>query len=211
MTRICCISDTHTKHDKIVVPDCDILIHAGDATFNGDGDEVMKFMTWLSWQPAKHKIFIAGNHDWNWVHANTAWRDCAKAMGLVYLQDSSVTIDGLKFYGSPWQPEFCNWAFNLPRGPQLAEKWAQIPDDTDVLITHGPPYGINDTVPGRSERLGCRDLRNRVSQLDKLKLHVYGHIHGSGGKVFTGKHKSVNASVCDELYKPSNTVMVIDI
>jgi len=103
-----------------------------------------------------------------------------------YLENSGVEIDGVKFWGSPWQPEFFNWAFNLPRGRRLAEIWALIPDDTEVLITHTPPYGILDRVDS-GEHVGCEDLR-RALQRVKPKVHVFGHIHEDRGVVEQKRH-----------------------
>ena len=138
--RIVCISDTHTLHRQVTVPDGDVLIHAGDICNHGTRGEVKQFVSWLGELPHRHKIFIAGNHDWpfdkhgrhahHWIKHGT------------YLQDTAIMIEGLKFYGSPWQPEFCNWAFNLPRGKRLEFVWSSIPDDTDVLITHTPPLFV---------------------------------------------------------------------
>ena len=133
--RIVCISDTHEKHNKVVLPEGDVLVHAGDATFRGDDVPTQKFLDWYGSQPHKHKILIAGNHDWNWDKNEAYWRKRAVERGIAYLQDQRWKIDGIKFYGTPWQPEFCNWAFNVPRGKELAEIWAAI--DEDVGDAHG--------------------------------------------------------------------------
>jgi predicted phosphodiesterase len=207
--KIVAISDTHGFHDRVAVPDGDVLIHCGDSTIYGNYAEVATFLTWFSSQPHRHKLFIAGNHDWLF----------AKSIGVAlsrippnvtYLQDNAATIDGVKFWGSPWQPEFCGWAFNLPRGRALADKWATIPDDVDVLITHGPPAGILDTIRPAGLPLGCGDLRERVANMPRLKLHAFGHIHGGYGvrQIAAG---FVNASVCDEAYNPVNAPVVVDL
>lgn len=202
--RIVCISDTHTLHEQVKIPDGDVLIHAGDLCNRGTRGEVKKFIAWLGDLPHSHKIFIAGNHDWpfykqqryvhHWVKHGT------------YLQDTSVTIQGVKFYGSPWQPEFCNWAFNLPRGFQLARVWSCIPEDTDVLITHTPPFGVLDA----EEKYGCRDLTQRLELL-RLKLHIFGHVHSGHGVEKRGKTTYVNASICDEEYEPIQAPIVVDL
>jgi Icc-related predicted phosphoesterase len=116
-------------------------------------------------------------------------------------------IGGLKIYGAPWQPRFYDWAFNLNRGVELAEKWRLIPDDIDVLITHGPPHGILDEVPGKFgyENVGCEELRRRIEEISingKLKLHVFGHIHCGYGRAERFGVKFVNAAGCDETYEP---------
>jgi hypothetical protein len=98
--------------------------------------------------------------------------------GVIYLQDSEAVVEGVRFWGSPWQPEFHGWAFNLPRGEALAQKWALIPTGIDVLATHGPPYGIGDWT-GDSHQ-GCKELLAAVRRVRPL-LHVFGHIHQDGG------------------------------
>ncbi len=135
-----------------------------------------------------------------------------------YLENSSLVIDGVKFYGSPYQPEFFNWAFNLPRGYALKQKWAQIPLDTNVLITHGPPYGMLDMVvdnkynQGRDLHQGCEELIEKVIDLKDLKLHCFGHLHLNGGQKQTIDGKVfVNAAICDEAYNPVNKPIVVDI
>jgi Icc-related predicted phosphoesterase len=202
--RIVLISDTHGFHDRITVPDGDVLIHAGDATERGSIWEVSIFAQWFGALPHRHKIFVAGNHDLLYE------RRPALANALVpSLHDKQTEIEGLKIYGSSWQPEFYNWAFNLPRGSSLAEKWALIPEDTDILITHGPPFGVLDCCDdGRA--VGCDDLLAAVKRI-KPKIHVFGHIHHGYGMVEIGGTKFVNASVCDESYEPVNAPIVIDI
>ena len=176
--KIVCLSDTHNCSEQIIVPDGDILIHAGDATIRGTIDEIILFNEWFANLPHTYKVFVAGNHDWLFETNNSYARNSLDK-SIIYLQDSWVEIGGLKIYGSPWQPRFFDWAFNLMRGAELAEKWKLIPDDTDILITHGPPFGILDDVPRQYfiENTGCEELRKRVETI-KPKLHIFGHIHG---------------------------------
>jgi predicted phosphohydrolase len=164
-------------HDELVVPDGDVLVHAGDLCRGGDLDELRQAAAWIARLPHRHKLIVAGNHDWAFVREPAAARS---AIGdAIYLQDSGVTIDGLRFWGSPWQPAFHDWAFNLPRGPALAAVWSRIPEDIDVLVTHSPPEGIGDRSPvgGRG---GCADLMRRVA-IVRPRLHLFGHIHQDGG------------------------------
>lgn len=212
MTRLVCISDTHNLHRNIVVPDGDVLIHAGDATVRGTESEVEDFLRWFSRLPHQHKIFVAGNHDWLYEDNNRFARLLTASFNIEYLQDSSIEIKNLKIYGSPWQPRFFDWAFNLNRGAELAEKWRLIPDDTDVLITHGPPHGILDEVPRSiwTENTGCEELRARVKKICP-KLHVFGHIHCGYGQIESSGVKFVNASICDEEYHPTNVPVVVDL
>lgn len=215
MPRIVCLSDTHNCNEQIDVPDGDILIHSGDATTIGTIEEIAKFNSWFSNLPHGHKIFVAGNHDWLFEKNNALARTLLDPE-ITYLQDSSTEIDGLKIYGSPWQPRFFDWAFNLNRGYEMAEKWKLIPDDVDILITHGPPYGILDLVPrqGWDENSGCEELRKKIEEIaaaGRLKLHVFGHIHCGYGTHEQFGIKFVNASNCDESYLPTQPPIVIDL
>ncbi len=214
--KIVCISDTHNCNEQIAVPDGDILIHSGDATVRGTHEEVVDFLAWFSNLPHKYKIFVAGNHDWLYETNNRTARLLTSSFNIKYLQDDFVEIEGLKIYGSPWQPRFFDWAFNLNRGEELAEKWRWIPSDIDVLITHGPPNGILDEVPRQyfTENTGCEELRKRIEQiaeLKKLKLHVFGHIHCGYGTHQEFGVKFVNASACDEQYQPTQPPIVVEI
>ncbi len=213
--RVVCISDTHNCNEQIVVPDGDLLIHSGDATTVGTVEQIVAFNRWFAGLPHRNKIFVAGNHDWLFERDNARARALLDP-SIIYLQDSSVEIEGLKVYGSPWQPRFFDWAFNLDRGPQMAAKWRLIPDDVDILITHGPPNGILDTVPRvwGEELTGCEELRIRVDQmtpLGRLKLHVFGHIHCGYGTATVDGVRYVNASTCDEAYDPTQPPIVFDL
>lgn len=190
MPTIVCVSDTHGAHDITVVPDGDILLHAGDLTRHGLLDEVDAFDAWLGRLPHPHKVVIAGNHDWCFERTPAEAR--RRLTNAVYLEDEAVVIGGLKVYGSPWQPRFFDWAFNLDRGPELAAKWALIPADTDVLVTHGPPDGILD-LTRRWLRVGDADLLARVREV-RPKLHVFGHIHEAAGVYRSGSTLFVNAA-----------------
>lgn len=179
--RIVAVADTHCfESDLGVLPEGDLLIHAGDLIRGGGLEELASVAEWLRAQPHRFKLVVAGNHDRCFEDAEQR----AKALELLgpditYLQDTGTEIMGLRFWGSPWQPAYNDWAFNLPRGTALAEKWALIPDAIDVLVTHGPPQGIGDrsSVHGRH---GCADLRRAVARVRPL-LHVFGHIHQDGG------------------------------
>jgi Icc-related predicted phosphoesterase len=208
MRKIVCLSDTHNCNEKIVVPDGDVLIHSGDATINGTGEEIRRFNQWFSALPHKHKIFVAGNHDWLF---ETGRRQAENLLdpGIIYLQDSAAEIDGIKIYGSPWQPRFYDWAFNLNRGAEMAEKWKMIPEGLDILITHGPPHGILDRTPN-GDLAGCEELREKVVQVCP-KVHIFGHIHHGYGMKETFGIKFINASNCDENYFPRNPPLVFEL
>lgn len=207
------ISDSHNRHKGVEVPDGDILACAGDFSLQGTVSETKAFLHWFNSQPHPFKVFISGNHDWLGQRDPAMFKMLREEYPyLIYLEDQGIEIMGVKLWGSPWQPEFCGWAYNLPRGKSLAEKWALIPEDTDVLITHGPPAYILDYVPYDRVNVGCEELIKRVRELPNLKLHVFGHIHFMGGKTHQeGKVTFVNASVVDESYVVTNKPIVIDI
>jgi predicted phosphohydrolase len=205
--RIVCLSDTHDFHDRLVVPDGDVLLHAGDATMSGKPFQVEAFARWFANRPHRHKIVVAGNHDWMFERTPAQARSLLRE--VIYLQDDEVTVDGLRIWGSPWQPWFHDWAFNLERGPQIAAKWESIPTGIDVLVTHGPPAGILDRT-SRGEHVGCADLRRELLRI-RPRLHVFGHIHEAYGTVEIDGTRFVNASNCTERYHPVQPPIVVDL
>lgn len=209
--RLVCISDTHSLHRRILeIPDGDVLIHAGDCLGQGTLDNVEDLNDWLGALPHRHKIVIAGNHDWVFQEAPDHARDALT--NAVYLEDSGLEIDGVRFWGSPWTPTFMDWAFMMDRGKALYEQWRVIPDNTDVLITHGPPKGVGDEVDWgfRCENVGCVDLLHRIDQLT-LRAHIFGHIHEGYGEYARGGTRLINASSCTDRYEPTNAPVVLDI
>jgi Icc-related predicted phosphoesterase len=208
--KIVLISDTHTFHKQVKIPECDVLIHAGDMGLEGTFWEINKCLHWLNNQPAKHIVAIAGNHDWAFI------RDpkMLEIGRINYLENSSVNIDGVNFYGSPVQPEFCGWAFNVPRGPEIKKYWDMIPDAglVDVLITHGPPMGILDYQNPKwgDNHLGCEDLAKQVT-ISVPKIHVFGHIHGGYGHKKIGQTDYFNASQVNEAYNVVNKPFEVEI
>ncbi len=205
--RLVVLSDTHNRHHGLAVPDGDVLVHCGDFTGHGSPAEIAAFDAFLAGLPHRHKVVIAGNHDFGFERRPAESR--ALLRHATYLQDSGVTIDGVRFWGSPWQPWFYDWAFNLPRGPRLREKWALIPDDTDVLITHGPPHGILD-LTARGEPVGCEELLERVRAL-RPRVHLFGHIHEASGRETRDGVLFVNASICNLGYEPVQAVQIVDL
>ncbi|MCI0387474.1 MAG: metallophosphatase domain-containing protein [Acidobacteria bacterium] len=205
--RIVAISDTHSRHQRINVPEGDILIHAGDVTMAGGVAEIAAFDNWLGTLPHPVKLFCAGNHDLLFE------RNPALARSLItnatYLQDELIEAMGLRIYFSPWQPRFFDWAFNLDRGAALRAKWDLIPWPLDVLVTHGPPMGILD-VNDRGEHCGCEELRPTVER-GRPRVHIFGHIHESYGTLDYDGVRYVNASICDGSYRPVNPPVVIDL
>eukprot|EP00123_Amoebidium_parasiticum_P015854 comp23176_c1_seq1/m.37550 comp23176_c1_seq1/g.37550 ORF comp23176_c1_seq1/g.37550 comp23176_c1_seq1/m.37550 type:complete len:298 (-) comp23176_c1_seq1:28-921(-) len=221
--RLVCISDTHGFVDKIYIPPGDILIHAGDFTNTGHPSDVEKFDAWMASLPHKHKLVIAGNHDLTfdedaypmlWDRFHKRCFDFRKTRALLknctYLEDSGVTIQGYKFWGSPWQPEFCNWAFNLKRGRHLKDKWDLIPSDTEILITHGPPVGFRDMIY-TANRVGCVDLHMAVRNRIRPLYNIFGHIHEAYGMCTDGTTTYINASTCTMQYGPTNPAVIVDL
>ena len=197
--KITVTSDTHNLHMHAMTPGGEIFVHAGDITQRGSLEELAAFNDWLGTLDYKHKIVIAGNHDFCFEENLDGARGVLS--NAILLHDQEIVIDGVKFYGSPWQPEFCDWAFNLPRGEPLRRKWRMIPDDTDVLITHGPPMGHGDKIRNVGN-VGCEDLLDRI-RVVKPKIHVFGHIHEGHGISMEGATQCVNASFANFLYKPA--------
>lgn len=217
MKKIIVISDTHGKHDKLTndineiineTPldrDNTFIIHAGDVSNVGKQHEIKNFLDWFVHFDVKHKVFIAGNHDFGFEIANTIAPEYEER-GVTYLMDRMVELDGIKIYGSPWQPRFYDWAFNVDRGDAIAKKWELIPEGLDILITHGPVYGIlDDTIQG--VRVGCEELYKKVVQV-KPKYHICGHIHyGYGIREMEGI-TFINASSLGENYMYENDPIV---
>lgn len=210
--RVVVISDTHNRHDEVDLPTGDVLVHCGDATGRGRPHEVMRFLEWFENQPFAQKIMIAGNHDFMFEDDRNLARAETNNRNLVYLEDEVFLYDGVKFYGTPWQPWFHDWAFNLERGPEIARVWNRIPDDTEFLITHGPPKGILDETR-EGDGVGCYDLLQRVKEI-RPAVHAFGHIHeGYGiGHMIPDVTSTIflNASTCTRDYVPSNKPLVVE-
>ena len=219
MTRIVVISDTHGMHLNLSIPDGDILVHCGDFCNHGTYKDAVKFLGWFQTHPHKHKIFIAGNHDLVLEQGSyndiTALTEVMLNSNTHYLNDSGVRLHGLNFWGSPVQPRFFNWAFNRDRGADIKKHWDKIPEDTDFLITHGPPYGILDEAPRQIgfDHVGCKDLRVAVEKI-KPRIHAFGHIHYSGGQTYSMvgcPTTCVNAAMADEEYRITRRPLVLDL
>jgi len=205
MLRLICISDTHGLHRQIMVPDGDVLIHAGDLTRRGELDELRELNDWLGTLPHAHKIVIAGNHDY--ICEETPELVPQLLDNATYLCDTAATLGGYHFFGSPWTPGG-GWAFSRSLNA-LAYRWAQIPDGVDVLITHGPPLGVRDRNY-RGEHLGCPHLAEALLRV-RPRLHIFGHIHESHGLAEIEGISFVNASICTLTYEPANAPLIVDL
>lgn len=203
------ISDTHwliadpvhKQELTDLLPGGPILVHAGDVSGRGSEREIRLFLDWFSSLPYMHKVLIAGNHDFFFEVASKEEIDAliAEYPGITYLNDSGVTIEGIKFWGSPITPYFHNWAFNRFHN-EIQPHWDLIPNGIDVLITHGPPHGILDKVRYDNLTVGCPKLGAKVKEI-KPKVHVFGHIHEGMGRHEEDGIIYINASVVDFRYE----------
>jgi hypothetical protein len=220
------ISDTHNKHKYLTkdLPGGDLLIHAGDISSMGYKYEIQEFCDWFDEiNNYDTKVFIAGNHDWGFQTKPDQCKGLLTGYKTIdYLEDEELVLyfdglngdrseDNIRIYGTPWQPEFYNWAFNLPKnGEELQSKWNAIPEDTDILITHGPAWGIlDDVIDRRGLHLGCELLAKRVQKI-KPKIHVCGHIHTGRGIYEKDGTLYINASALNEQYQYTYNPITID-
>ena len=212
------MSDSHNRHAEFDAGSGDILLHSGDCTGRGTPDEIMRFLEWYAQQDYGYLIMIPGNHDWGLERDYEFWKKKAFDMGIIMLNDSGFEADGVKIWGSPVQPWFHSWAFNRARTleqaqhmqiPWIKNHWDLIPNDTEILITHGPAYGILDEVTmvnGDSykppQHVGCEELLHKIKQTPSIALHVSGHIHEGRGVKQVDNCTYVNASSLDRMYSP---------
>lgn len=225
------ISDTHTFHREVSdtdnwLPGGDTIVCSGDICLRGEFEEALDFLNWFKELPYKHKIFTPGNHDICFDHEHVKCDLFRKSYhkqsgkyiedirneippGITMLENSELVIDGVKFWGSPVTPWFHNWAFNVNRGEAIAQYWDKIPEDVDVIVVHGPPFGILDiTLEG--DFVGCEDLANRIKVV-KPKIVSFGHIHESYGLTINDDIFYVNASVVNRRYWVTNKPQVLHI
>ncbi|KAE9554358.1 hypothetical protein FO519_002417 [Halicephalobus sp. NKZ332] len=226
--RFVCISDTHEKLDEILhmIPDGDVLIHAGDFTNYGDVGEVIKFNQELGKLPHKYKIVVPGNHELGFEDgeemterqlAGLSMLGISKAHEMLtnceYLVDRCIEVHGLKIFGSPWHP-MPGYSFYRSRGQALLHKWNNIPPKIDVLVTHTPPLGHGDYNSWNKcdgVLAGCAELLNTVEYRVKPKYHVFGHIHDMHGSTTNGQTTFINASITDHKLKINNPPIIFDI
>lgn len=200
--KITFISDTHSLHHLLNIQGGDILIHAGDISLRGQEHEILDFLDWFQEQPYRYKIFVAGNHDWFFEKKTAQFISSIIPKDVFYLNDSGICIEGLNIWGSPIQPTFFDWAFNRKRGNEIDKHWQLIPNNTDILITHGPPFGILDKTT-RGEAVGCEMLLKKVQEIQP-KVHVFGHIHEGYGSIEKENTIFINASVLNVRYEKRN-------
>lgn len=191
------ISDTHNRHNKLDFSkylDCDTIIHCGDyGSVYGDHNKYFKdFINWFASLPFKNKIFISGNHDPYMIINKDEGYELINKLGLIYLENTNIIIDGIKIHGSPNTIFHFNHNYENTEN-ELSQIYDLIDEDTDILITHSPAYKILDYVRGC--HVGSSSLRNRINELKQLKYHCFGHVHESSGiKSFNDKI-FINAAV----------------
>lgn len=212
-SKLIFISDTHTlhSHKNLIIPEGDFIIHCGDVSSRGSIPEIQDFLDWFSELPHKHKIMIPGNHDFGFEKYWDILKDMVKSRGIVCLIDEFIEIEGIKFWGSPITPYFHNWAFNRFRGSEIEAHWNKIPDEVDILITHGPPSymenGLSMVLEG--EDVGCEDLYKAVKRI-KPKINCFGHIHEGYGTHNDGETIFINCSVLNRRYNVQNKPIEVE-
>ncbi len=205
--KIALISDTHGATPD--VPEGDLLIHAGDLSMRGLITELEATLAWLESLPHEYKVIIPGNHDFFVEEAPETFKLWAHHCGIDCLIDDGITINGTRIWGSPVSPWFHDWAFGPHRGAEICKHWDLIPNDTDILVTHGPPANILDrTIQGES--VGCIDLMAAVQRV-RPKVHVFGHIHEGYGRIAYPDTDFYNASLMNARYDLVNDPFVVEV
>ena len=206
--RLVLISDTHERHEGLELPEGDVLVHAGDFSIKGELEPVRGFVDWLAACPHPHKVLVAGNHDFLVEREPELFRSLLSD-SVTYLEGDSAVVGGLRFWGSPITPWFHDWAFNRQRGPEIERYWREIPEGTDVVVTHGPPAGILDRVAAGME-VGCEELGKHLDRV-RPRLHVFGHVHEGRGQLERDGMRHVNASSLDRYYRDLQPPIVVDL
>lgn len=218
--KIVALSDTHGFHYNLKLPEADVIIHSGDFCKYGREDEFIDFVHWFSKVPIQHKILVAGNHDMCLDPAKNTKASYLKShcipKNIHYLENTGVEIDGVNFWGSPFTPIFGSWAFMRERGRAISKIWNEIPKNTHILITHGPPYGHGDLAPPHftqyQPNAGCFELLKKIIEVDPI-YHFFGHIHGGYGITQSQEANTrfVNSAICTEGYKPTNQPQLVEL
>lgn len=220
--KILVISDTHGLHQRLQFlneaneikeeyKDVEAIIHCGDCTSSKRDNDIQLhvFLEWFNDLPFKYKILIAGNHD---MHLEKMTKKDKTSMfkqffpEVIYLEDSEVIINGIKIYGTPWTPTFMNWAFMTSEN-KLTEIFSKIPNDTQILVTHGPAYSVLDLTYS-NQLVGSQALKERIEMIDELKFHCFGHIHEERGTAELKGYTAINAALFDYYSKDFKPILI---
>lgn len=213
------ISDTHSKEKDIKwfknkenINKVNMVIHCGDFSHNKETFD--KFIKWYANLEIEYKILIAGNHDTEIAENGYEWmKKLCDYYGIIYLQDTSIEIEDIKFHGSPWSNEYGDWPF-MTNDIELDNYWQKIPNDTNVLITHGPAYKKCDSLNQdiNEPNVGSHSLNLKINKLNNLKYHFVGHIHDAGGEINQDKkYITYNASIMNYWFKPENEPYIFEL
>ena len=191
--KIACISDTHSKQDRIKIPKCDLFIAAGDLINNTEGEKEIKlFNEWIEKIESKTKIIIGGNHDNYLANNKSKIKDIFPSANYLEYNSFQLKDPNILIYGAPCilrRNIFIKGnAFSLS-GEDMRRQFEKIPSNTDILVTHIPPYGILD-IPVKNKRLGSKWLRNEICNRIHPKIHIFGHYHGCANPFAIGKFKN---------------------
>lgn len=211
--KVVIFSDTHFNPVPISLPECDLALFCGDCSFPGKRQEFESFIDWFEQQPAGQKAMTPGNHDWYCAREPVKAKEYAAAKGVNFLIDEGADLCGLKIWGTPYQPLFCNWAFNVTDYHALDNHYDLIPNGLDFLITHCPPHGVLDMTPinsfhSRPEHVGSGRLSLAIKRAEP-RFNVFGHIHNGYGTRLMSTTTFINASICTEEYEPTNKVIIV--
>lgn len=214
--KICVISDTHNLHKDIIFNhnvEIDTIIHCGDFTSSViyNKEQTLDFLDWFNNLPIKNKILVAGNHDgflYSLYQNNEIFDFISNNYpNIIYLQDNSVIIDGIKFYGTPWTLKYSDWDFMKINENELFKVFSLIDKDTNVLISHSPAETILDYSSGKI--LGSSSLKYQVERLQYLDYHLFGHIHNSYGYRDMKKYIAINSSFVKN-HINNNNIIIFD-
>lgn len=218
--KIWFISDTHNRHRELTVPDADLVIHCGDESTHGNAwmnePEARQFLDWYSELDIETKVFVPGNHS---TAVEQRLIRLEEYPEIRFLINEPMQWNGLKLFGSPYTPLYQDWAYMKKRS-RLDEVWQSVPEDVDILITHGPPKGILDLTHDVDSKaliqVGCAALRRHVEERIRPQIHAFGHIHDEKGirnyGMFTrGATQFINCSCCNLATKLKNNGFVVEV
>lgn len=203
----------HGDYHDLVLPGGDVLVIAGDIDIWYQ-EHLENFCKWVISQKYSACIVVAGNHDKVLYEDGFHARNVFRKYKINYLENEGCNLGGINFYGSPISPTFGSWYFMADRGAAIQRYWNEIPQNTNILITHTPPYGILDGIPNfltsKIENIGCFDLLKTISIINP-RIHIFGHAHAGYGQKEQQGTIFINAALMNEDYQLVNSPITIDI